>query len=1415
MAKRYFNWKLAIVLVISIVVLGATAYALRQLQRGRRAEHGLEAGLEAYSQRQWQEAASQLGRYLAVNQDDTAVLLKYADAQLNIRPHKSNNIQQAIAAYRNILRIDKRNTEAVMKLTEIYLGFGMPGEAELIARRQLEENTTSQEDSEGSPNGQPQAETKTYKDPELRRMLALALVRQRKFNEAAEELKSIIEKHPEQVLAYETIGRFAEQQVESFQEPAEHWFNQAVRNNPSSALAYVIRAGYYLRNEDKAKAFADLEHAEKLDLSDSTVRLRLAQEFINAGVLDKAEEQLSAVHKISPEDQNLWQIWAQLALRSQSKEKMLNVADNGLKELSSQPWDFLPIAVELFIRAGQLERATDCISKLRQKDISPEMVAFFEGLVAEQKGQYFEAAKCWRRSIELGNQSPQARLALASVLARIGNRQSAAQQLRALVSERPNFLEGRLALIRLLAQTGNWAEVVDHATTVMQLSPENTEAVLAYLQARISLVAAGSNRSGKENTQIWQDIEKQLATLEKNTEVAVEVKLLQFQAALQQSNFTKAEELVKDLKINHPSQVRATLAEADLFTAQEKENEAIAILNKTIENFPNAVEPVIYLATLLARQGAHKESETIIKNALARIEQPTVQRDLSLLLADIYTQWGEGDNAYKLLYELAQELPSDIPIKRRLLSCEQALKNPEQSQQIINDIKLLEGDKGWQWRYEQARVWFIKDDFKNHYPQIILLLKENILDNQDDQASRMLLAAAYERGGDLKLAISTYRDALNRSPSDIRVIIPAVAALYKARQYDEAEDILNQASRRNLYHPDLQKLQLQSYLRRGELSSASNVLGDLLKNDPNNQAIYLSLASLKMQQGEFDEASELLDKLKGQDPNSTAVVYAQIQLNTRQNKPKEAIKLCDELVEKLNNVSAYIIRARTYSTLGQNDKAMEDLERAVSAEPNNIGVWLTKSDFHSSTGQVNDAISSIEQALSLDPNNLLVRKRAVSLFLASTNPDRTRRGRNILDQSLQSNPEDVDLRLFKARSALAEGTAPGIEEAQKILEKITQDQPKISEAWALIGEILLRQGQPGRALDTAMRGLVHSPNDRALMLLRARAEAARSPALAIPTLRLLREQDPNNIGIIMLLANTYIAAGEPKKAVVLLENESPKWKDPIQQKRADIALAVALYRSGSKENAQKKFDALFESEPNDPAPLLAQISLLKSDKLWDKLKEQIVNWCRKHTDDNNIPVMVANDLAGTEDSQARQIAEEILRMILERAPKNLPAMNTLATLLQITERAEESARLYQEILQLQPDNVIVMNNLAWIMCEEQGKCKEALKIAQQGLQLAPNYIDLIDTRGVIYYRLAEFDKAIESFNTAIKLYTKENPAAVASRFHLGRSLAAQDKKDKAVIELQQALELHNQIGGLSKIDLAEAQNLLKTLQSNK
>ncbi|MHC4213042.1 MAG: tetratricopeptide repeat protein, partial [Planctomycetota bacterium] len=972
MPKRYFNWKLAIVIVVGLLVFGTTVITLRQWQRSQRADSALEVGLKAYEQKNWLVAASKLGTYLTVNHDDVPIMLKYAYAQLEIRPSKRGNLMQAISAYRSILRISRNHPEAAERLVELYISLKVPNEAQLEAERFLGRNVDSQID----PNNRPQIS----KDPKIRRLLAIAFVRQNQITKAVAELSAIIQDHPDFVPAYETLGQITEQNPNESQNPAQHWFDQAINNNSSSAQAYIARAQFYFRANNRSQAMADLEQAEKLDLSDTNIRLRLAEDYLKADMLDQTQSHLLEVQKADPSNQSLWALWAQFALKSQDQTKMVQIAQAGLKELKFAPWDFMLKAAELFIRGGRLDLAANCIKKLSENDINPASVAFLRGLLASQQKNGFEAVKYWQQSIKFGNKSPLVKLAIAQTLRDLGDNQTAKRQLQILVSQCPPevknlrtfHIRGQLELARIFAQQGDWAQSRDHARIVAILAPNNLDGVLLYIQAGLQL---------EKNDAELLAIKKQLDNLDKATGGALAVKLTQIQLAILQKDINTAENLIKQLKNDHPSNIQVIMTQARMIANVGNIKEAVTLLTDAIETFPQAIEPVEYLALLMFRQAEPDKSETLMLDALERIKEPSAQRRLGLLLADLYSKRKKPDSQYSLLTSLSGQMPNDVTIKRQLLRCQQVISNTQQAQELIDEIKAIEGDDGWQWRYEQARLWFDKD-FEKQSSQIVSLLEENLLADPDNQQSRKLLAATYALANQLHLAISTYREAFHRAPDDLSIMIPYLSLLNNAQLFEEADEVLKIATEQKLYHPKLQTFRLQSYLRDENIDQAERVLGELSTTDPNNLSVSLAIASIKIQKKQFEQADELLQQLMMREPDSLAVATVLIQSKISQEKPDQAIQICDEILKKNSTAMAYILRANTYIKLGRNDRAIEDLDRAIEAEPRNPQSWLAKSKYLASSN-IDEAITLVEKAQSLAPKDINISKHAIKLLIAS------------------------------------------------------------------------------------------------------------------------------------------------------------------------------------------------------------------------------------------------------------------------------------------------------------------------------------------------------------------------------------------------------------------------------------------------
>ena len=198
------------------------------------------------------------------------------------------------------------------------------------------------------------------------------------------------------------------------------------------------------------------------------------------------------------------------------------------------------------------------------------------------------------------------------------------------------------------------------------------------------------------------------------------------------------------------------------------------------------------------------------------------------------------------------------------------------------------------------------------------------------------------------------------------------------------------------------------------------------------------------------------------------------------------------------------------------------------------------------------------------------------------------------------------------------------------------------------------------------------------------------------------------------------------------------------------------------------------------------------------LESQKLNYCI-HLMNLNIP-------------DSKKTAEDILKLVLQKDSENPTASILLAELHLTGGDPDQAAILFQATLNRQPDHIIAMNNLAWILSNHQKKHREALQLTQRAMAINPDYIDLIDTRGVIFYNMREHQKAIAEFEKCLILYQKGNPAVASVHFHLGKSFNALGKTSDAIIQLKNALTLHQKKSTLSTADLFEVKQLLAKLE---
>ena len=102
----------------------------------------------------------------------------------------------------------------------------------------------------------------------------------------------------------------------------------------------------------------------------------------------------------------------------------------------------------------------------------------------------------------------------------------------------------------------------------------------------------------------------------------------------------------------------------------------------------------------------------------------------------------------------------------------------------------------------------------------------------------------------------------------------------------------------------------------------------------------------------------------------------------------------------------------------------------------------------------------------------------------------------------------------------------------------------------------------------------------------------------------------------------------------------------------------------------------------------------------------------------------------------------------------------------IYRKLEIPGKYYENSLSTDPENMTVLNNLAYIYSERfPERIDRAIELAQKAVSLSPDNPDIIDTLGWAYFRKNRFDQAIRFLDQSLAL----RPDSPVVLYHLGVS----------------------------------------------
>lgn len=238
--------------------------------------------------------------------------------------------------------------------------------------------------------------------------------------------------------------------------------------------------------------------------------------------------------------------------------------------------------------------------------------------------------------------------------------------------------------------------------------------------------------------------------------------------------------------------------------------------------------------------------------------------------------------------------------------------------------------------------------------------------------------------------------------------------------------------------------------------------------------------------------------------------------------------------------------------------------------------------------------------------------------------------------------------------------------------------------------------------------------------------------------------------------------------------------------------AHALVLSRQRDQGVKGFERALAMAVDEPRSL-EQVATHMRNAL--PANEQIALLSKhQRQGDAQVPALILQvRLAGGEVDKVLADAPPVLSTVEPNSQVAVDLNRILAQANYLKSNYDESRRYYDRVLELNPNDVLALNNLAFMLGREEGQIDRALSMAQRAVELTAvttgitavvQRANVLDTLGFVQLKAGDLRGAEQTLRRSIRLY----PLA-ANHAHLAEVLIAQARVSDARQVLKRAKEL--------------------------
>lgn len=594
---------------------------------------------------------------------------------------------------------------------------------------------------------------------------------------------------------------------------------------------------------------------------------------------------------------------------------------------------------------------------------------------------------------------------------------------------------------------------------------------------------------------------------------------------------------------------------------------------------------------------------------------------------------------------------------------------------------------------------------------------------------------------------------------------------YHGKSYPQAEVHLGKLVRLAPESLEARRLLSMVHLGMGQPARAMSVLEPVIgKIDQNSNMLSLA-GQIAMQNGDVAKAEQYFIKAARLDPKNVPKRTA-LALTHLAKGDDSAFAELEEIASSDSGVQADMVLIATHLRRNEFDKALRAIDGLQKKQPSDPIAPHLRGAALLGKKDVGGARKSFEVALKLRPDYYPSAAALASLDLADK---KTEDARKRFEAVLAADPKSIQALLALASLKQQNGGTPG--EVSSLIEKAIAANPLDPNPRLALIEVHARSKDFKKAMAVAQDAVAAIPDQPSLLSVLGQVQmAAGEPNQALVTFGKLAGLQPLSPSPHLRIAEVHLSSKNREGAVQSLRKALEIKPDLVEAQRGLIGLhlesgavdkALELTREVQKQRPKEAIGFGLEGDvraskrswAEAAAAYRAGINVAPGSELAIKLHSVLVaagkvgeadkfmlNWSKAHPTDFGFRLHMGDQLLAAKDLAG-------------------------------------AAQEYRTVVDAQPNNVLALNNLAWVSAQQ--KSPKALEYAERANRISPNNPAVMDTLAMILLDKGENKRATDLLLAALN----SAPDAHVIRLNLARALIKSGDTSGARKELEQLAKL--------------------------